>query len=168
MKKNIPFTEAIEKLRRREVLPSDFDTFLWRMVATGIREEAFFSSRVQSARVLQAMKDYQEEYLRNSRMDNSGLVAQGRAEFVADMRELVISEGLGKLDPLTGEIIPEINENDLTDLRSISRLQLIFDTQTEAANEHGYWKQGQDADILDVFPCQRFIRVRPVAAIPII
>ena len=163
----IPFTEALDKLAQREVTPSMLDSHLWSLVPTAIRERAFFSSRVESARVLQSMKDYTSEYLSNSRFaptshDTGALVASGRSEFVADMRELAISEGLGHVDPLTGQIEPHIRESDLTDIRSISRLQLIFDTQTEAAQEHGYWKQGQDADILDVFPCQRFIRVRPV------
>lgn len=164
----IPFTEAIDKLRKREVLPSSFDSYLWSKVAVGIRERAFFSARVENARVLGSMRDYLEEYLSGSRYAptshaSGALVSQGRSEFVAEMRELAIREGLGKVDPLTGEIAPEIDENDITDLRSISRLQLIFDTQAEAAQEFGYWQQGQDPDVLDVFPAQRFIRVRPVA-----
>jgi hypothetical protein len=158
----LPFLEALEKLQQRGVLPSDFDTFQWRMVAAAVRERAFFSSQVESARLLQSMKDYTEDYLAEFRDENGKLVAQGRAEFVANMRELAIREGLGKVDPLTGRIIPEINESDLTDIRSIARLQLIFDTQVESAQEYGYWKQGMDPDILYVFPAQRFIRVRPV------
>lgn len=159
-----PFLDALEKLRQREVLPSDFDTFQWRMVATAIKERAFFSSQVESARALQSMKDYLDDYLAISRDPDGKLVSQGRAEFVANMRELAISEGLGKVNPLTGEIIPEIDENDLTDIRSIARLQLIFDTQVESAQEYAYWKESMDPDLLWVFPAQRFIRVRPVMA----
>lgn len=158
----IPFAEAISKLTAREIVPSGMDSARWRLIETGIRERAFFSSRVESARVLQGMQDYLGDFLKNTRMENGGLKAQGRAEFVADMRELAIREGLGKIDPETGEIAPFIRESDLTDIRSIARLQLIFDTQTEAAQEFGYWQQGQDPDILDVFPAQQFIRVRPV------
>ena len=165
----IPFSEAIDKLASKAVTPSGFDTNLWSMVPVEIREKSFFSSRVESARVLQSMHDYTSEYLLNTRYAETSqgpgaLVAQGRSEFVADMRELAISEGLGHVDPDTGKIDPTIRESDLTDIRSISRLQLIFDTQTEAAQEHGYWKQGQTSAILDVFPCQRFIRVRSVKA----
>ena len=165
----IPFAEAIAKLADRRIVPSAADSAQWREIAVALRERAFFSSRVESARVLQGMHDYMTEYLHNSRFSPTShaagaLVAQGRAEFVADMRELAIREGLGAIDPATGQIDPHIKESDLTDIRSISRLQLIFDTQTESAQEYGYWSQGQDPDILDVFPAQQFIRVRPVKA----
>lgn len=160
----IPFAEAIEKLAARKIVPSAADSTRWRLIDTALRERAFFSARVESARVLQSMQDYLGYFLEANRMENGGLVAQGRAEFVADMRELAIREGLGRIDTETGKIDPFIRESDLTDIRSISRLQLIFDTQTEAAQEYGYWSQGQDPDILDVFPAQQFIRVRPVRA----
>ncbi len=165
----IPFKEAIGKLADREITPSILDSNLWAQVPVAIRERAFFSATVESARVLQSMKDYTTEYLSNSRYaptshDTGALVASGRSEFVADMRELAIREGLGHVDPDTGKINPHIRESDLTDIRSIARLQLIFDTQTEAAHEYGYFTQGQDPAILDVFPAQRFIRVRPVKA----
>ncbi|MEO5915592.1 MAG: hypothetical protein ABIS50_15265 [Luteolibacter sp.] len=160
----IPFAEALAKFAARNIVPSAADSAQWGRVPVALRERAFFSSRVESARVLQGMRDYLTDFLSQNRMENGGLVAQGRAEFVADMRELAIREGLGKVDPVTGRINPEIGENDLTDIRSIRRLQLIFDTQTESAQEHGYWLQGQDPAILAVFPVQRMIRVRPVMA----
>ena len=158
----VPFTEAIDKLVSRDIVPSAKNSAQWAATDAAIRERAFFSARVESARMLQGMRDYLEDYLTGTRMAEGGLLAQGRAEFVADMRELAISEGLGKIDPKTGKINPEIRESDLTDIRSIRRLQLIFDTQVEAAQEYGYWRQGQDPAILKAFPAQRFIRVRPV------
>lgn len=160
----IPFAEAIAKLAGRRIIPSAANTAQWAQIETALRERAFFSSRVESARVLQSMRDYLVDFLEENRMENGGLVAHSRAEFVANMRELAIREGLGKIDPKTGRIDPNIRENDLTDIRSIRRPQLIFDTQTESAQEYGYWSQGQDPDILNVFPAQRFIRIRPVLA----
>jgi hypothetical protein len=165
----IPFPEAIDKLIERNIVTSSANSTDWARIATGLRERSFFSATVESARVLQSMKDYLEEYLRVSRFaptshEAGALVSQGRAEFVADMRELAIREGLGKIDPVTGKIDPNIREGDLTDIRSIRRLELVFDTQVEAAQEFGYWQQGQDPAILDVFPALRFIRVRPVIA----
>ena len=158
----IPFSEAIAKLQERGILPTALNSAQLGEVEVAIREKAFFSSRVESTRVLQSMKDYLGDYLAGTRMENGGLKAQGRAEFVADMRELAIREGLGRVDPKTGKIDPVIRENDLTDIRSTRRLQLIFDTQVESAQEYGFWKQGQNPDILWVYPAQRFIRVRPV------
>lgn len=159
-----PFSEALAKLAARTVTPSAMDTAAWRGVDAEIRERAFFSARVESARTLQAMKDYLEDYMAGSRMENGGLTAQGRSEFVADMRELAMREGLGRIDPETGMIDPAIRESDLRDIRSCARLQLIFDTQTESAQEYGYWKQGQNPAVLRAFPAQQFIRIRPVLA----
>lgn len=160
----ILFAEAIEKLRGRRIIASGAGSFAWSLVPAWIRERSFFSARVESARVLQSMRDYLDDYLVADKAIEShgGLRATGRAEFVAKMRELAIREGLGRVDPETGEIDPAIRESDLQDIRSIRRLELIFDTQIESAQEFGYWQQGQDPDILDVFPAQRFIRVRPV------
>jgi len=158
----LPFAEAQDKLRQRGVLPSYFNTYLWSLVPAEIRERAFFSSQVESAALLNRMKSYIDDYISVARDENGHLKAHGRSQFVADMRELAIREGLGKVDAETGEIIPQIREEDLTDIRSIARLQLIFDTQVEAAQEHGFWLQGQDKDILWVWPCYRFIRIHPV------
>lgn len=158
-----PFAEAVDKLRRRGVLPVDLGSAEWRGVPVEIRERAFFSAHVENARLLQAMRDELEDWMSGARDPvHGGLKATGRAEFVAAMRELAIAEGLGRVDPATGAIDPEIREDDLRDIRSLRRLQLIFDTQTEAAQEYGYWLQGQDPDLLWAFPCSRFIRVRPV------
>lgn len=159
-----PFEEALKKLDDRTVVTSRLRSDEWRdKVAADLRDRAFFSSTLENARVAQAMKDYLGDFLAKS-VDpaTGGLKAQGRAEFVADLREICLREGLGKVDPSTGDIDPEIDERDLTDLRSMSRLQLIFDVQTESAHEYGYWSQGNDPDLLYAFPAQRFIRVRPV------
>lgn len=160
----IPFLDALAKLREREITPSARDTAAWQDVSAAIRERAFFSARVESARVLQAMRDQLEDFVAETRLSNGGLKAHSRAEFVADMRELAIREGLGRVDPATGAISPQIRESDLQDIRSIRRLELIFDTQVESAQEYGYFSQGQDPDILFAFPAQRFIRIRPVIA----
>ena len=157
-----PFLDAVNKLRGRNIVPSSATSAEWAQLSIALRERAFFSARVESARVLQGMRDYLEDFLTVTRLPNGSLKAQGRAEFVANMRELAIREGLGRIDPVTGRIDPEIRENDLTDIRSSRRLELVFDTITESSQEFGYWQQGQDPDILDVFPAQRFIRVRPV------
>jgi hypothetical protein len=129
-----------------------------------IRERSFFSAKVESARLLQAMRDYCVDFIAGEQMEGGGYKAHSRAQFVADMREIAIREGLGVIDEATGEILPYIRESDLRDIRSIARLELIFDTQVEAAQEYGYYAQGQDEDILAVYPAQRFIRVRPVLA----
>jgi hypothetical protein len=50
----------------------------------------------------------------------------------------------------------------IKDITSEGRLQLIFDTQVQSAEDFAYWKQGQDPDILDAYPAQRFVREQEV------
>jgi hypothetical protein len=157
-----PFTEALDKYGKRLGIAATLDSSEWAQVPVQIRERAFFSAGVETARLLQEMRDTIGDYLAGARLPGGGLVAQGRQEFVKLMREIAIQEGLGRVDD-QGNVLPVINENDVRDIRSIARLQLIFDVQTEAAHSYGRWVQGIDPAVLKVFPAQRFIRVRPVA-----
>jgi hypothetical protein len=61
-----------------------------------------------------------------------------------------------------GALVPSEQAGGLRDITSEKRLALIFDTNVRAAQDYGYWKQGQDPDVLDAFPAQRFIRVLDV------
>ena len=157
------FTEAYANLAGRAVTPSARRTAEWSNEPVAIRQRAFFSAGVESAAFLTRSQGFLTDYLGKVRDPaTGGLAAQGRQQFVAEMREFAIREGLGKVDPKTGSISPTIRESDLTDLRSIARLQLIFDTMVESAQEYGYWKQGLDPAVLATYPAARFIRVRPV------
>lgn len=159
----LAFTEALDAVAGRQVTPSAFRTAEWAGVDVEIRQRAFFSAGVESAGFLDRSREFILDYLAKT-IDpaTGGLKAQGRQQFVRDMREFAIREGLGRVDPTTGTIDPVIRESDLRDLRSIARLQLIFDTQVESAMAYGYWRQGLSRVNLATFPAQRFIRIRPV------
>jgi len=158
---NAPFESAIAKLSARGIMPTALSAAEIAELDLAIRETSFFSSRVESSALLQSMRDYLTDYLALSRAPDGALVAQGRAEFVANMREAAIRLGLGKVGK-DGKISPVINERDVTDIRSIRRLQLVFDTQVESSFSYGQFRESQDPAILKAFPCQRFLRVRPV------
>jgi len=148
------FDEALKQFSQKNAVGSKYRTADWREVPLAIRQRAFFSAGLESERISQSMRDYIESYL-------AGESTTSRADFVAEMRRLLIKEGVGKMLP-NGEIDPKIDNMDLTDLRSLRRLQLIFDTNVEAARSHAQWQEGQDEDLLWVWPAQRFVRVRPV------
>ncbi len=161
------YEEALDFLREKEAIGSPLTTAEWAQVPAEVRRRAFFSATLTSARVAEKMQGYIDEFLDQHKedfgTDAEHFSAQGRSEFVIKMRELLEKEGFGKVLP-DGTIDPEINDNDLRDLRSARRLQLIFDTHVEQACSYGQWLEGQDPDVLDIFPAQRFIRVRPVLA----
>lgn len=156
--KPVPFTEAIEKIGTKTIIGSQLNSAEWSEVPLALRERAFFSARVESARFLQRAQDSIGDFLAGNREDapdgTTMLKTGGRAEFVRQLQEFALANGMGPLAP--GE------KGTLKDISSEKRLSLIFDTQTRQGQDYGYWKQGMDADVLNEFPAQRFIRVEHV------
>lgn len=152
------FHQAVAKLGERSPIGSRLLSAEWRDVPVALRERAFFSSQVENVRFLQRARDRISDFLEGAREtlpDGQTLLKTGsRAAFVDQMREFALAEGMGPIEPAV--------EGGLRDITSERRLGLIFDTQTRQANDYGYWKQGQDPDVLDEFPAQRFIRVQEV------
>lgn len=161
----MPFWEALALLEGKEAVASAMTTAEWRRMPVAVRLKSQFSATLTSVKAAQAITDYLTGYVRGDKAVNDRgqeyQVYQGRAEFVAQMRDIMIGEGFGKVLH-DGTLDPEIHDNDLRDLRGCRRLQLIFDTQTEQAASFAQWQEGQDPDILDIYPCQRFVRVRSV------
>ncbi|HXG49093.1 MAG TPA: hypothetical protein VNO52_15825 [Methylomirabilota bacterium] len=153
-----PFAEAIEKLGNRSPIVSQLTSAEWRDVPVALRERAFFSSRVESARFLQRGRDAITDLLTGARetLPNGqvALKAGSRAAVIRRLQEFAVAEGLGPL-------LPE-DQGTIKDITSERRLGLIVDTQVRQAHDFGYWKQGMDADVLDEFPAQRFVRVQDV------
>lgn len=156
--KPMPFDEAVQKLGERSPIGSELLSAEWQDVPVALRERAFFSSEVENVRFLQRAQDSIDAFLSGAREvlpDGQTVLSTGsRADFVVQMREFALGEGMGPLD--------ESMAGGLRDITSERRLGLIFDTQTRMADDYGYWRQGMNADVLDEFPAQRFIRVQDV------
>jgi hypothetical protein len=150
----IPFQDAIDKLGDQSVIGSTFSSSEWKDVPLELRDNAFFSSRVESARVLQRAQDALGDFISGNQTTAANgelmLATGSRAAFVSQMQDFLASEGVVRT---TG---------DIKDIASEKRLGLIFDVKTRQAQDFGYWKQGMDPDVLNEFPAQRFIRVREV------
>jgi hypothetical protein len=156
--KPAPFKEAIEKLDNKVVVGAGLNSEQWSNVPLALRERAFFSSGVESVRFLQRGRDAIGDFLEGNRetLENgqTALKVGSRADFVKQMQDFAIAEGMGPLDPE--------DEGTIKDIRTERRLGLIFDTQVRQAQDFGYWKQGMYGDVLNAFPAQRFIRETPV------
>ena len=150
--KPLPFAEAVDKLGAKSLIGSALSSAEWRDVPVALRERAFFSSQVESVRFLQRGRDSINDFLKSSRDPGAGdaLKTGSRADFVKEMQDFLAREGVQR------------DTGGLTDITSERRLGLIFDTQVRQANDYGYWREGQDPDVLDAFPAQRFIRVLDV------
>lgn len=159
----IPYREAIDRLGSRTVVAAGLDSQDWAFrVPTELRDRAFFSSRIESARFLQDTQSLLGDWLSGARETitlpngetTTRLKVATRAEFVQAARQFALENGLGPLEPR--------DAGTLKDITSRKRLELIYDIQTQAAHDYGYWKQGLDPAVLNEFPAARFIREREV------
>lgn len=162
--KPLPFKEAVQRLGQRSVIGAQLGSAEWSRVPVALRERAFFSSTIENVRFLQRAQDAIGDFLAGARetitrpdgSTTTALKLGSRAEFVSQLREFALAEGMGPL-------VPE-DAGTVKDITSERRLALIFDVQTQAANDYGSWKQGMDPAVLDEFPAQRFIREKGVKA----
>ena len=155
-----PFDEALRELRERIPTGSPFDSRQWAQVGADIRSRAFFSANVESTRFLQRAKDLIDRYMDRQievvvdadGVERPALRVGSRADFVRQMREFMVAEGMATPEEFKGK------QGNIKQLSSLSRLQLIFDTNIAQAEGFARWKQGQTPIILDAYPAARFVR----------
>ena len=154
----IPFHDAVGLLGNKTVVASGLDTAAWQMVPVGLRQRAFFSSKIENARFLQRTKDLLNDFLTKAKEEvtlKNGtkvwkLKVGSRADFVQKVREFALAEGMGPLDPK--------DKGTLQDITSEKRISLIFKIQTESAYGYGDWLQGMNPVVLNEYPAWQFYR----------
>ena len=159
------FLDAIKALGKKKRIAKKLSSKQWQQIPAQIRQRAYFTSNVESVKFLSRSKKMLSDYLSGAREyvttpDGRSVLAlkkTGRADFVYEMQKLAKQEGLGDILPPGADLSRDVITRT-KDIASESRLNLIFDTQTQQAQAYGYYKQGQDPAILDAYPCQRFIR----------
>jgi len=142
-----PFAEAIESQAVRSVLPTSASSAQLSAIGPELRERAFFSARTTNATYLTRVQGLVDGIL----TPENALPGQHMDTATARL----------KMKGMLTEIGSQPSAKDrgtIRDLSSDSRLNLILDTQVKMADGYGYWKQGQDQDILDAFPAQELIR----------
>lgn len=160
------FEEAINFLLGKEDLPADWNAADWREQEADFQTKAFFSANVESARFLDRSHGLIFDFMVKTteqipQPDGSVKIAlktAGREHFVKRMRDFMIAEGMAEPGEFAG-----VNQKDVKDIRSVSRLRLIFDTNVRQAYGFGQWKQGMSPAVLRAFPAARLIRDRGVS-----
>jgi hypothetical protein len=154
---------AAAKLRAKTPVGSPLNSAEWADVPLALRDRAFFSAELEKMRLLQRMQDRVQGALDLLRRPGEGRdggegAFQTREKFVSEMRTLAQEEGL---DPRNtpGQ---ESRLGTIRDITSERRLKLIYDVQTESAQEYARWKAEQDPDVLAAYPAQEFVRVKAV------
>lgn len=155
------FEDAVRFLLEKNPNPQEWDAGDWAVEKPAVRVRSFFSSRVESARFLDRAQGLIFDYMAKVRDDlpngQTALRVGGREDFVMLMREFMLKEGMAR-----PEEFKDVNQADLEDIRSVSRLRLIFDTNVRQAYGYGQWKQGMKPAVRRAFPASRFVRDRGV------
>jgi hypothetical protein len=144
-----PLLDAITALTDLTPVASALRSRDWQTyVPAELRNQAQFSSGVESIRVLDLVQDKLTKAVSGLTEEvKNGRAIVSRESFVADLKKLLAEEGLG-----TGD-------GGLTDISSARRLRLIYDTQMDRAHAFARHKAGQDPDLLAAFPAQELIRL---------
>lgn len=161
----MPFMEAIRFLLEKEQLPADWDAAMWQDQEPDFQTKAFFSAKVENARFLDRSQGLIFDYMakvRETIVQPDGTVVtalkvSGREQFVKRMRDFMIAEGMADFSEFK-----DVNQKDITDIRSLARLRLIFDTNVRQSYGYGQWKQGTSPAVIKAFPAARLIRDRGV------
>jgi hypothetical protein len=155
-----PLAEAVKEISGRTPIGSILRTREWAGMPLALRQEADFSAGVENVRVMQRIHDGLLELVSNARGEATGRRAgtgepgvfkMDRKKFIADIRDLAISEGLIPVD--------DALEGTLQDITSEARLDLIVRTRMEMAQGRAFHKRGQQKNILNAWPAKELIRI---------
>lgn len=132
---------ASEKILQKALVGSGLDSRQWNSIQAGLRDRAFFSSQVASARILHAAREMVAERA------GGNLSA---SEFRREMRKT-----LGRDDYDPGE-----NRGTIKDLMTKARLDVIQKTNVEQARGFIHHLEATAPGAFAAFPAQELVRVR--------
>ncbi|MBI3886154.1 MAG: hypothetical protein HY302_10540 [Opitutae bacterium] len=136
-----PFAEALASSQAKTLLPTSLGTRDLQKLSPDIRERSRFSAKVRSAGHLAVLDD-------------------GVNDLAAGQIDLATARlRLKQFLQSTGYVPPEGKAGGLQDFSSDRRIDLQLRINTQQAQGYGWWKQGQDPDLLDAFPAREFVRV---------
>jgi phage gp29-like protein len=153
-----PLADAVAQLGSKTPVGSILRSKDWERMPLALRQRGQFSAGVESVRLMQGIQSALNDNIKlarnEARADGSapGKFRMNRQKFIADMREVAISEGLIPADPDT--------HGTLQDITSEARLDLVWRTQIGQAQGYAHWKHGQSPDLLDAWPAQELVRNR--------
>lgn len=160
------YLNALKYLARRKVTPGPFDSQAWQSVAPAIRQRAFFSATISSARVLHRFRsmllDWQSGAVESVTTPTGAVEVAykqtGLASFRERAAELLVAEGLASPADMQNDSIRNIAGN--------ARLKLVFQTNAAQAQDFAIYQQrATDPARLARFPALEFVRT-PGAIVP--
>lgn len=136
----------------------------WAQVPPEIRDESFWSAKLEHARHVADLKRASLQALRGARIQvnrlNAGITdAPGSADrtllmskdlIMREMRKAALDRGLAPTGP-----------RDMEDFASATRIGLIVDMAEKMTYNRAKWEGGNDPTVLDSWPAQELVRVEP-------
>jgi hypothetical protein len=146
----VPLADAVARMNAKTPIAKALTSAEWADVPLAFRERAFWTARMARADVLQTMHDMLGKRLElETVLTDRGEVLASRDNFIVEMRKHL---------EMSGYLPPVGKEGGLQDHTSTGRLGMIFDINTQQAQEFARFKSGSDEGALDAFPCQELYR----------
>ena len=132
---------AAEKILAKSLAASSLDSREWARVQAGLRDRAFFSSRVTSVRFLHAAREMVAEQAAGGKSES---------EIRRDLRKILAGEKYDAGDA----------KGTIQDLTSRVRLDLIIKTNVQQARGYARHLEATEPGAVAAFPAQELVRVR--------
>jgi len=134
---------AAEKILKKALVASNLDSREWNSIQAGLRDRAFFSSRVAEANILDALQN------------RTAIYSDGHTS-MSEIRKIARQDlqAMG-YKPKAGE------EGTIKDLYSKARLDVIVKHNVATARGFIRWAEGNEPGAYAAFPAQEFKRVHP-------
>lgn len=137
----MPFKQAVKAAQGRSFLPTSGASKDLQRLDADVRERAFFTAKGRSA-------------------EHLGTIHDGVADLVAGKVDVATARlRVTQYLRSTGYLPEDGKAGSLEDFGSRARIDLQLQMNVQQAQGYGYWKQGQDPDLLDAFPARAFVRV---------
>lgn len=134
---------ASEKILQKALVASNIDSRQWNSIQAGLRDRAFFSSRVAQANILDALQKRTAEY-----SDGHTSISEIRKRMRQDLETMHYTPEAG-------------TEGTIKDLYSKARLDVIIKQNVATARGFIRWAEGNEPGAYAAFPAQEFKRVHP-------
>lgn len=147
-----PLADAMARMDRRMPVARALSHREWEDVPLALRERAFWTANFAKMDVMQVMHDAIGDRLaleKRESVPGRGAVTMSRDNFIVELRDRLEAAGY---------VPPPGKAGTIQDMTSTGRLGLIFDVNTQQAQEFARWKAGQAEGALEAFPCQELFR----------
>mgnify|MGYP000971765383 CR=1 FL=1 len=157
-----PFIDGIRRALSRRLLPTSLGSREIAMKLDGeVKRAAMFSARVESARVLQRLRDVVGTIVGGATPESEAARASGDAPLLLSLPDA--KEALRQEIVATGYQPAPEDAGTIKDQTSDARLTLMVEINEAVTHGHGRWVAGNDPEVFDAFPAWELVRISPAA-----